>query len=82
VELQKKLKYVLTTLVVPNPSDDLKVYEYTLNILLKLLKLPLDFTNEIPLLISGIISLYNVPTKVFFPPSDSQSNSSYRQNIR
>jgi len=60
------LKYVLTTLIVPNPSDDLKVYEYTLNILLKLLKLPLDFTNEIPLLISGIISLYNVPTKVNF----------------
>lgn len=66
VELQKKLKYVLTTLVVPNPSDDLKVYEYTLNILLKLLKLPLDFTNQIPLLISGIISLYDVPTKVNF----------------
>jgi len=70
IELQKKLKYVVTTLVVPNPSDDLKVYEYTLNILLKLLKLPLDFTNEIPLLISGIISLYNLPTKTKYSIDD------------
>ena len=45
-------------------SDDPKVLEYTLGILKTLLKVPVDLSEQIEELISGIIFMFNVPIKV------------------
>jgi len=63
-EIQKRLDNIVASILTSTQSDDPKILEYTLGIFKNLLKIPIDLSEQIQELVSGIISLFNVPIKV------------------
>ncbi len=62
--MNKKLDYILETLFEPIEPEETETFEYTLGIIMNLLQIPLDFSENIEPIISGIISMFHFSSKV------------------